>query len=105
MFLEYIDFIFVPFRAVWNKWLSAKNVKGNAQAEFNRVKSLKNLGKQKVADARGNLNQYQQKFGGQPGQQQGQPGQPQQPGQPPQGAMPQQGAMPPQGGYPQQGYP
>ncbi len=82
MFLEYIDFIFVPFRAVWNKWLSAKNVKGSFQMEVRRVKGLKDLGKQKVIDAKQNLNEYQQKYSGQPGQQ-GQPGQPgQQPGQP-----------------------
>ena len=41
MFLQYIDFVFVPFRAAYNKFLAVKNVKGNFKADINRMKSMK----------------------------------------------------------------
>jgi len=97
MFIEYIDFIFVPFRTVWNKWMKVRNVKGNFGAEMARVKSLGNQGKQKFKEGQKNLAAYQQKFGPQGALP---PGQQPQPGQPPQA----QGGYPPQG-YPPQGYP
>ena len=95
MFLRYIDFIFQPFRAIYNKFLSAKNIKGNIKVDINRAKSLGRRGQQFVGDANQKVAQY---GGGQPGAQ-GQPG--------PQGGPPgQHGAPPPQqqGYQPQMGY-
>jgi hypothetical protein len=80
MFLKYIDFVFAPFRAINNKILGIKNIKGNIQVDLNRAKSLKARG----ADAMSKANQFNQKLAGQQQQQQG--GQMQQ-GQPP--GMPQ----------------
>jgi len=48
MFLRYIDFVFAPFRQIWNKFLGIKNIKGNIQVDINRSKALMNRGK-KVA--------------------------------------------------------
>jgi hypothetical protein len=98
MFLRYIDFIFQPFRAINNKWLGVKNIKGNIQVDVNRAKSLGRRGKYFAGEA----NQKMQAWGGQPGQQGAlPPGQ--QPGQPPaqQGYPP----GPPGGGYPPMGQP
>jgi len=100
MFLRYIDFIFQPFRAINNKWLGVKNIKGNIQVDVNRAKSLGRRGKYFVGEA----NQKMGAWGGQPGQP-GQPGQDQQPGQPPaqQGYQPQMGYQQQgAGGYPMQ---
>ena len=106
MFFRYLDFIFAPFRAINNKILGVKNIKGNIKMDVNRSKAALNRGKGMA----GRANQQVQKYAG-PGQQpqQGaQPGQPQQgypqPGYPPQQAYQQQGAamqpgMPP-GGFP-----
>jgi hypothetical protein len=93
MFFRYIDFIFAPFRAIQNKILGVKNVKGNIQIDARRAKALGQRGKQAAATANQKLGgaQQQQVAGAQPGQQ----------GYPQQG---QQG-YPPQQGYPQQGYP
>jgi FHA domain len=90
MFLKYIDFIFQPFRAINNRIIGIKNIKGNIQVDINRAKSLKHRGAQAVAQA----NQYNQKFNQMGQQQQGgqmQQGQPQ--------GMPQ--GMPQMGGAPQ----
>ncbi|HMG23118.1 MAG TPA: FHA domain-containing protein [Kofleriaceae bacterium] len=94
MFLKYIDFIFQPFRAINNKILGIKNIKGNIQVDLNRARSLKARGAQAMDKA----NKYNQQFNqmGQPQQQQG--GQMQQ-GQPP--GMPQIPGMPGMGGAPQ----
>ena len=81
MFLKYFEFIFAPFRAVNNKILGIKNIKGNIQVDINRAKSLKARG----ADAMSRANQFNQNLAGQQQQQQ-QGGQMQQ-GQPP--GMPQ----------------
>jgi len=89
MFLKYIDFIFQPFRAINNRILGIKNIKGNIQVDINRAKSLKHRGAMAVEQA----NQYNQKFG-QMGQQQQQP----------QGGQMQQGqpqGVPGMGGAPQ----
>ncbi len=97
MFLRYIDFIFQPFRAINNKILGVKNIKGNIQVDINRAKAMGKRGQQFVGDA----NQKVANFGGQPGQAPGQaPGQPPpaQQGYQPQMGYQQQGA----GGYPQQ---
>src|SRR5689334_18418564 len=100
MFLRYIDFIFQPFRAINNKWLGVKNIKGNIQVDVNRAKSLGRRGKYFANEA----NQKMQGWGGQPGQQGAlPPGQ--QPGQPPaqQGYQPQMGYQQQgAGGYPMQ---
>jgi hypothetical protein len=109
VFLRYFDFVFAPFRAVYNKWIGIKNVQGNIKVDINRSKALAQRGKNFAGQAQ----QFQQKHGGQAeqGQQpQGQPP-PQQPqqayGQPPQQGWPQQGAymqqQPP--GYPPPGMP
>src|SRR3954453_16590486 len=96
MFLKYIDFIFVPFRAINNKILGVKNVKGNIQVDINRSKALANRGKQFKNDAgqklgypQGQQQQQQGQQGGQAMQQQmppGMPGMPQMAGAP--GAQP-----------------
>jgi hypothetical protein len=85
-FLQYIDFIFAPFRAINNKIIGVKNVKGNFMVDVNRSKAMIGRGKNFV----GTANQKMQQYGG--GQQQ--PGQPGQQGQQPQGQQMQQG-MPP----------
>ena len=84
MFLKYIDFIFAPFRAINNKIIGVKNIKGNIQVDVNRSKSLLNRGKRFKADANAKLGyppQGQQQQGGQAMQQQmpGMPGMPQMP--------------------------
>ena len=96
-FLQYIDFIFAPFRAINNKILSVKNVKGNFMVDVNRSKALMNRGKNFV----GNANQKVAGWGGQqqPGQQpQQQPQQAQQPQQ--QGGWVMQPGMPGMPGAP-----
>ena len=37
MFLKYLDFIFAPFRAINNKIIGVKNIKGNIQVDVNRI--------------------------------------------------------------------
>ncbi len=130
MFFRHLDFVFAPFRAIYNKFLSVKNVKGNIKVDMNRGRAMVGRGKSMAQNA----NQKVAQFGGaqaqaaaaaqqqaaaggqpQPGQpqyQQPQPGYPpqqyQQPGYPPQYQQ-QQGAnmqpgyppgMPPGGGFP-----
>jgi hypothetical protein len=79
VFLKYIDFIFEPFRAIRNKWLGVKAVKGGIQGDMNRAKAMGSMAKYQA-------NQVQQFAGG--GQQQGaqqmqgQPGMPGAPGAP-----------------------
>jgi hypothetical protein len=113
MFFRYLDFIFAPFRAINNKILGVKNIKGNIGADINRSKSALGRGKgmaqranQQVAGYAGAGQQQQQ---GAPGQQPGYPPPPQgyPPGYPPpqgyqQGAAMQPGmpGMPPGGGFP-----
>jgi hypothetical protein len=115
MWLHYFDFIFRPFRAVYSKYLTARNLKGNFQMDVNRAKSIKNRSKGYIGQAQkgvgklaGGEGQNQpgqnQPGGGQPGQQAGQvqPIQAQYPGAP----QPQYGgqqAQPGQQVYTQQG--
>jgi len=96
MFFRYLDFIFAPFRAINNKILGVKNIKGNIQIDLNRSKSALARGKGMAKNA----NAQVQKYAG-PGQQQ-QGAQQAQPGMPPQQGYPQQPGYPPQAGYPQQ---
>ncbi|HLL22611.1 MAG TPA: FHA domain-containing protein [Kofleriaceae bacterium] len=108
MFLRHLDFIFAPFRAINNKILGVKNIKGNIQVDINRSKSLANRGKN-FAGKMGGVNQQMQSAAGQQPQQAqlgpggvGQPGQyqqyqqgatqMQQPGVPAQGMHGQMGA-------------
>jgi hypothetical protein len=98
MFLRYIDFIFVPFRAIQNKIIGVKNIKGNIKVDVNRAKALVGRGKEAVGRAgqyNNQLNQWgqpqQPQQGAQMQQQAGQP--PGMPGMPPPG-MP---GMPPGG--------
>jgi hypothetical protein len=51
MFLKYIDFIFQPFRAINNKIIGARNIKGNIQVDINRAKSLGLRGKSAIGRA------------------------------------------------------
>src|SRR5580704_12866766 len=81
-FLQYIDFIFVPFRTIYNKVLGVRSFKGNIMVDINRSKALVARGKNAVGSANAKMNQY----AGAPQQQQ------------------QQGAPPPQQ-YQQQPYP
>jgi hypothetical protein len=100
MFLRYIDFIFQPFRAINNKILGVKNIKGNIQVDINRAKSMGKRGQQFVGDANAKVAGLGAAHGqqAQPGQQPGQgAGQPVQGGYQPQMGYQQQGA----GGYPQ----
>jgi hypothetical protein len=87
MFLRYLGFIFAPFREIRNKFLRAKNIKGNIQMDLKRVKALQSRGM-------GNVQQYNQQLaqwtqqpqqGGQmqQGQPPGAPGAPGMPGFPP----------------------
>lgn len=110
-FLQYIDFIFVPFRAIWNKVLGVKNVKGNIMMDVNRSKALIGRAKGGVQSANEAVSKYaggqqgqqaQQQQGAQPMQQGGQgmpgmPGMPQAPGMP---GMPQAPGMPGMPGMP-----
>jgi len=114
VFLKYFEFIFAPFRAVNNKILGVKNIKGNIQVDINRAKSMKDRGKNFANDANSKVNKFagqqvvgnqqaigagaMQQQGGMPGGQPGMPGQampggqPGQPGQP--GQMPQMPGAP-----------
>jgi hypothetical protein len=73
MFLKYIDFIFTPFRAINNKILGVKNVKGRIQVDINRVKSLGGRGKGAMNEWGNKLNMGQQAQQGAQMQQAGQP--------------------------------
>ncbi|HEY5950076.1 MAG TPA: FHA domain-containing protein [Kofleriaceae bacterium] len=88
MFFRYIDFIFAPFRAIQNKILGVKNIKGNIQVDARRAKAMGKRGQQAAQNAN-------QKFGGAQAQPQGAQAQAQ-PGYPPQGYQ--------QQGHPQQAY-
>src|SRR5262245_28782377 len=73
MFLKYIDFVFQPFRSMYNRFLGYKNIKGNIQIDINRSKALVRRGGQHI----GNVNQKINQWGQQPqqGAQAMQPGQ------------------------------
>jgi len=88
MFLKYIDFIFVPFRAINNRFIALKNVQGNIKVDINRARSMKYRGQ----DAMRRAQAYGQKHMGQvppqgvqmqQGQPPGMPGMPAFPGMPP----------------------
>jgi hypothetical protein len=74
MFLRYLDFIFAPFRAINNKIIGVKNIKGNFKGDIMRAKSLGARGK----DAAARAGQFNNKLNqaGQQGAQMQQPGQP-----------------------------
>jgi hypothetical protein len=74
VFLRHLDFIFAPFRAINNKIIGVKNIKGNIKVDVNRSKALANRGKQ-FGKRVGGVNQQMQQTAG---QQPGQPGQPEQ---------------------------
>jgi hypothetical protein len=116
MFLKHFDFIFQPFRAINNKIIGIKNIKGNIMVDVNRSKSLAARGKNMAGDVKGFNNKMQNMAGGQAGQadpnqqqQQQQYGQqPQQYGQQQGGYMQQPGQQPmgaPQGAPGQPGAP
>jgi hypothetical protein len=97
MFLKYIDFIFQPFRAIYNKWLGVKNIQGNFKVDVNRAKAMGKRGQQFMGDANAKVGQF---AGGQQQQQQAAAGANGQPAQ--QGYQPQMGYQQPQMGYQQQ---
>jgi hypothetical protein len=100
MFFKYIDFIFVPFRAINNKILGVKNIKGNIKVDINRAKSLGQRGKNamgRVGEFNNKLNQTGQSP--QQGAQMQQPAQP--PGMPGMPGAPGMPGMPPGMGAPQ----
>jgi hypothetical protein len=99
MFLKYIDFIFQPFRAIYNKWLGVKNIQGNFKVDVNRAKAMGKRGQQFMGDANAKVGQF---AGGQQQQQQAAAGANGQPAQ--QGYQPQMGYQQPQMGYQQQAY-
>jgi hypothetical protein len=84
VFLRYVDFIFVPFRAIRNKIIGVQSIKGNIQVDMNRAKSLGRQG-QNFANQAGQYNQQANQAGGQypQGAQQMQQGQGMPPGMPP----------------------
>ena len=55
MFLRYFDFVFVPFRAVYNRYLHYRNIKGNIKVDMNRAKAMGNRGKGYVGSAQAKL--------------------------------------------------
>ena len=99
MFLKYFEFIFAPFRAVNNRILGIRNIKGNIQVDINRARSLKARG----ANAMERANQFNQRVNqmGQPQQQQQGGQMPPQQGQPP--GMPQMPQVPGMPGMPGMG--
>lgn len=128
MFFRNLDFVFAPFRAIYNKFLSIRNIKGNIKVDMNRGKAMIGRGKNMAqnanaqvaklggAQAQAAAAQQQAAAGGQqqpqhPGYPQ--PGHPQPQYQQPQQAYPQPGsgglpayagAPPQQPGYPPQAY-
>src|SRR6266700_1794576 len=98
MFLRYFAFIFAPFRAIRNQWMSVRNVQGNIHMDIKRVQSLKSRGKNAVGEFNQKLNQFGQPQQGaqmqqQAGQPPGAPGMPAMPGMP--GAPPVPNPNPP----------
>src|SRR5262245_31437987 len=96
MFFRYLDFIFAPFRAINNKFVTARNVKGNVKIDVNRAKSLANRGQQFGGKANQKVQgwgQQQPQQGAQQMQQPGAPGMP--PGMPPGGFPGAPPGMPP----------
>lgn len=97
MFIRYIDFVFAPFRAVYNKYIGVKNIKGAFAVDINRAKAMKLRAKNFVNSANERVGQFGsppangQMESQQQGYQQGVQGmaQPmQQSGMPPQGVAP-----------------
>ncbi len=72
MFLRQIDFIFVPFRNIRNKWVRAKGIKGNIKVDINRVKSMGNRAKGYAGKAQGYASDAKQGAGQIQGQTPGQ---------------------------------
>ena len=74
MFLDKLEFIFLPFRNLYNRWIGVKNIKGNIEQEGKRAKAIAQCGKGYAQD----VNKFNQKLNAQvPGQEganmQGQP--------------------------------
>jgi hypothetical protein len=86
MFLEKLDFIFKPIRAVYNRFLGAKNTVGNVQLEGKRAKAYAQRGKGYAQQAGALNDKVNAAAGVQPQganmQEPGQPGAPGAPGAP-----------------------
>lgn len=89
MFLRYIDFIFAPFRAINNKIIGVKNIKGAFAVDIQRAKAMKLRGQQYAAEVNQKVGQH---AGGQQGA--GQNGVQQQAYQPGVQSMQQPGMLP-----------
>lgn len=63
MFFRYLEFIFVPFRTIYNKWLQIMNVKGNIHMDVGRMKALGQRGKMYAAEAQQGVQNLQNKAG------------------------------------------
>lgn len=101
MFYKYFDFIIAPFRAINNKIIGVRNVKGNIKTDVARSKQAVSIAKGYGQQAQ-QLNQKMNAAAG-AAPQAVQPGQPQQQQQPQYGQQ-QYGQQQPQYGYqPQQG--
>ena len=59
MFLRYVDFIFKPFRAIRQKWVTAKGVKGRVKVDVNRAKRYGKMAKGYGDQAKGYAGQAQ----------------------------------------------
>lgn len=69
MFLRYIDFIFAPFRAINNKIIGVRNIKGNFAVDVRRARAMKLRGQQYAAGVNQKVAQHaggQQAAGVQP---------------------------------------
>ncbi len=58
MFIRYIDFVFAPFRAVYNKYIAVRNIKGAFGVDINRAKAMKLRAKNFVNEANEKVGQY-----------------------------------------------
>jgi hypothetical protein len=71
-FQRYIEPLLAPFRAVQNKIVQARTIKGNIKVDIGRIKGLGTSSKDMLKDANSKINQYS---GGQSMQQPGSSGQ------------------------------
>jgi hypothetical protein len=71
MFLRHLDFLFVPFRKIYNQVLQVRNVKGSIHMDVNRAKSMGKRGKDAAARSKQQAGKLLGQGGQFPGQGQG----------------------------------